>query len=278
MLRIWNGHSSSASFFHGTSLTKPPMKIIHTAVLLPVLLGGCSLSHQQQTNVDARQFVEGQISTQIQRIAEAQKSLQQASGTIKSKVLSPRKKLAPVVASKTSSGAGQTSSPLILQDLSTIKSPGTQGTTAVFRPPTRSSAVPTPTISAPPHTPVSKLLANKEKNLIASPSSKPMMMTSPASAVMPAPKIWRIEAGSTLKDTLFNWAAAEKCIAPGITTWTVAWQTPVNYRIDAPLQFKGDFLTALNSLFTLYGSAKVPLYAGTRSAQCVVSVDDKEIQ
>lgn len=276
------------------------MKIIHTAVLLPVLLGGCSLSHQQQTNVDARQFVEGQISTQIQRIAEAQKSLQQASGTIKSKVLSPRKKLAPVVASKTSSGAGQTSSPLILQDLSTIKSPGTQGTTAVFRPPTRSSAVvggsspplppkqgkpnqpssavPTPTKSAPPHTPVSKLLANKEKNLIASPSSKPMMMTSPASAVMPAPKIWRIEAGSTLKDTLFNWAAAEKCIAPGITTWTVAWQTPVNYRIDAPLQFKGDFLTALNSLFTLYGSAKVPLYAGTRSAQCVVSVDDKEIQ
>ncbi|EQB0377719.1 toxin co-regulated pilus biosynthesis Q family protein [Serratia marcescens] len=91
------------------------------------------------------------------------------------------------------------------------------------------------------------------------------------------PKVWRIEAGSTLKDTLFSWAAAEKCSTPDVANWTVAWLTSANYRIDAPLQFEGSFRDALNSLFTLYGTAKVPLYAGIRHAQCVISVDDKEI-
>ncbi|MFV8808508.1 toxin co-regulated pilus biosynthesis Q family protein, partial [Yersinia enterocolitica] len=102
-----------------------------------------------------------------------------------------------------------------------------------------------------------------------------------ATVVMPktvvSPKVWRIEAGSTLKDTLFNWSATEKCSTPGVSHWTVAWLTPVNYRIDAPLQFEGSYREALNNLFTLYGSAKVPLYAGIRSNQCVISVDDKEI-
>lgn len=91
------------------------------------------------------------------------------------------------------------------------------------------------------------------------------------------PKVWRIEAGSTLKDTLFNWAASETCSTPGVANWTVAWLTQANYRIDAPLQFEGNFRDALNGLFTLYGTAKVPLYAGIRNEQCVISVDDKEI-
>lgn len=91
------------------------------------------------------------------------------------------------------------------------------------------------------------------------------------------PKVWRIEAGSTLKDTLFNWAASETCSTPGVANWTVAWLTQANYRIDAPLQFEGSFRDALNGLFTLYGTAKVPLYAGMRNEQCVISVDDKEI-
>ncbi len=75
----------------------------------------------------------------------------------------------------------------------------------------------------------------------------------------------------------FNWAASEACNQPGISHWTVAWSTPVNYRIDAPLQFEGSFRDALNSLFTLYGTAQVPLYAGIRPLQCVISVDDKEV-
>lgn len=98
-----------------------------------------------------------------------------------------------------------------------------------------------------------------------------------------APKViqvrhWRIETGSTVKDWLYSQAATETCTVPGIKNWTVAWLTPTNYRVDAPLTFDGNFREMLNRLFTLYGTAKVPLYAGVRAAQCVVSVDDKEVQ
>lgn len=346
------------------------MKIIHTSVLLPVLLGGCSLSHHKETDVNAREFVNGQITTQMQRIAEAQKSLQLVSRTITSQTLPPKQILAPVAVSKTS--AAPMSSSATQRSLSAIKSLGTPGPYSVVNVNTRhlkleamlQAIIPpgwTPVISADlkqkfnsrlsltandqwpyvlnkllqqngwvalidwskkqvsvaywtpefsanpagntsplpqpemskqagsssgtatqmksdrPRNPFSQSRAAEKNTLVVSPSIKPVTKVSPVSVTVPAPKIWRIDAGSTLKDTLFNWAAAEKCIAPGVKTWTVAWLTPVNYRIDAPLQFKGDFRTALNSLFTLYGSARVPLYAGIRRAQCVVSVDDKEL-
>ncbi|WP_080350246.1 toxin co-regulated pilus biosynthesis Q family protein [Serratia marcescens] len=94
-------------------------------------------------------------------------------------------------------------------------------------------------------------------------------------AVTP-PVSWNITAGTTLRDALFSWAATARCEAPGIQNWTIAWSTQVNYRVDAPLHFTGSFRDALNGLFTLYGTAKVPLYAGVRPAQCVVVVDDRE--
>lgn len=89
---------------------------------------------------------------------------------------------------------------------------------------------------------------------------------------------WRIETGNTVKDWLYSQASAETCNVPGIKNWTIAWLTPTNYRVDAPLNFDGSFREMLNRLFTLYGTAEVPLYAGVRAAQCVVSVDDKEVQ
>lgn len=88
---------------------------------------------------------------------------------------------------------------------------------------------------------------------------------------------WRIEAGNTVKDWLYSQASVETCNVPGIKNWTIAWLTPTNYRVDAPLNFDGSFREMLNRLFTLYGTAQVPLYAGVRAAQCVVSVDDKEV-
>ncbi|PIF06890.1 TcpQ domain-containing protein [Candidatus Pantoea floridensis] len=109
----------------------------------------------------------------------------------------------------------------------------------------------------------------------------------PASRIPAAPAIapaavqlrhWRIETGSTVKDWLYTQGVAETCAVPGIKTWTIAWLTPTNYRVDAPLNFDGSFREMLNRLFTLYGTAKVPLYAGVRAAQCVVTVDDKEVQ
>lgn len=103
----------------------------------------------------------------------------------------------------------------------------------------------------------------------------------PAVAVIPPAVVqvrhWRIESGNTVKDWLYSQAAAETCATPGVKNWTVAWLTPTNYRVDAPLAFNGSFREMLNQLFTLYGTAKVPLYAGVRAAQCVVAVDDKEV-
>jgi len=95
------------------------MKIIHTSVLLPVLLGGCSLSHQKQTDVDARQFVDGQITTQLQRIALAQENLQQASRTVTPK---PSPVTSPVAAVSPQAPAPSTTG--TLRGLSAIKSLG----------------------------------------------------------------------------------------------------------------------------------------------------------
>lgn len=88
------------------------------------------------------------------------------------------------------------------------------------------------------------------------------------------PLIWRANTGVTLKDTLLDWTIREKCAAGG--NWKLAWNTSVNYRIDAPLVFTGSFQKAINDLFILYGAASTPLYAATQSAQCVLLVDDKE--
>ncbi|PAV11568.1 hypothetical protein CBG25_00330 [Arsenophonus sp. ENCA] len=49
----------------------------------------------------------------------------------------------------------------------------------------------------------------------------------------------------------------------------------VNYQIDAPLKFSGDFKSALRSVLELYQSAKKPLYAETNSAQCLIRITDK---
>jgi hypothetical protein len=333
------------------------MKIIHTTMLIPVLLGGCSLPHQRPADSDARQFVDTQISTHLQLIGLAQKSLQQASTTQQPADPSPAK-----LSIATPSVPKAKNAPGTLRGLTSIKSLGTPealtlvsvrshnlgleamlykvipaGWTAVisadlkaqFRqrmtleandqwpyvldgllrqhgwvalidwpkkqvsvaystpafttqlmsePPAIKSVIaaankvsyPTATIPTAPRNPFS---GSRD---IAVPA-QPGKATVPTVKAEPTPKIWRAEVGSTLKDTLFTWAAGEKCETAGIDNWTVAWLTPTKYRIDAPLQFEGNFRDALNGVFALYNKAKVPLYAGIRSSQCVVSVDDKEL-
>lgn len=86
---------------------------------------------------------------------------------------------------------------------------------------------------------------------------------------------WRAEQGATLKDTLYQWAAAEACANSLKGNWNVIWLTEVNYRIDAPLFFSGSFREALTALFRLYSAAKVPLYAGISRSQCLLKVDTK---
>ncbi len=335
-----------------------PMKIIHTSMLLPVLLGGCSLPNHRPADSDARQFVDALISTNLQHIELAQKSVKQASAMMQP-VRSPQTKTNITTPPATATA----SAPDTLRGLTRIKSLGTPETFTLVRvkahnlglEATLNKVIPagwTAIISADiqtqsrqritleandqwpyvldellhqhgwvalidwPKKQVSvaystPILATKSVNtqIVAKPETaanatnpssptaivatgsrnpfngtrdkstpaQPKNVAVPVVKAVPTPKVWRIEAGSTLKDTLFSWAAAEKCSTPGVANWTVAWLTSANYRIDAPLQFDGSFRDALNSLFTLYGTAQVPLYAGVRQAQCVISVDDKEI-
>lgn len=135
-----------------------------------------------------------------------------------------------------------------------------------------------PTVAVPaaktagPHNPFS---ASRQATTIVS-TTTPVSQ----SAIKPVatPKVWQAKTGSTLKDTLFLWAANEKCIKGDNDTWRVAWMTDVNYRIDAPLSFSGPFREALNDVFHLYTTAAVPLYAGISTTQCLIEVDDKEVR
>ncbi|EET6339199.1 pilus assembly protein [Escherichia coli] len=86
------------------------------------------------------------------------------------------------------------------------------------------------------------------------------------------PRQWKMEKGTTLKDGLARWTSSEKCPHG---TWTLRWETPVNYSIDAPLVFTGSFRQALEQLFALYTPVEKPLYARTSTAQCLLRVTDR---
>lgn len=121
---------------------------------------------------------------------------------------------------------------------------------------------------------------------VLSTSPAPLAKTTSEKGVAPLPTLtpqakvaslnqtaWRGEVGSTLKDTVFRWSATQTCSAGG--NWRVIWDTPVDYRIEAPLNFNGDFKAGLNGIFGLYQHAKKPLYAYTNSTQCLIKVTDK---
>lgn len=84
---------------------------------------------------------------------------------------------------------------------------------------------------------------------------------------------WKAVAGSTLKESLTDWAGKADCSGGG--HWVVIWQTSTDYRIDAPLVFKGNFESALVQVFDLYKKADKPLFAEAYRLQCLVSVTDK---
>lgn len=99
------------------------------------------------------------------------------------------------------------------------------------------------------------------------------IVTAPVTTPAPAPPaIWQAHKGDTLKDTLLRWTRESPCRG---TDWTVIWSTPVNYHIDAPLQFPGDFRAALTGIFTLYKTADKPLFAVVNAHQCVIQVTDR---
>ncbi|XUA21464.1 toxin co-regulated pilus biosynthesis Q family protein (plasmid) [Citrobacter sp. OP27] len=133
----------------------------------------------------------------------------------------------------------------------------------VCTPPTK------PAVSPSPHNPFSAT-ATTTPSIPKAPSVLigPVIHTPP-----PVPtRVWRAETGQTLRDVIYAWAATADCHSGH---WSVQWVTPVNYRIDAPLSFSGTWKAALTGIFSLYEKAATPLYAGTSTPQCLVTVDDK---
>lgn len=101
-------------------------------------------------------------------------------------------------------------------------------------------------------------------------------LTSMTLRAHPTPaQTWQIEKGVTLKEGVMAWTIKSPCLGPGVKNWTVYWQTPVHYQIEAPLHFRGDFKSALRSVLELYQSARKPLYAQIHSAQCLIRITDK---
>lgn len=93
--------------------------------------------------------------------------------------------------------------------------------------------------------------------------------------VLPSGPEWKAAAGITLQESLTAWA--EKADCPNGGHWVVIWQTPVDYRIEAPLTFRGSFESALDQVFELYRPAEKRLYAEAHRAQCLVSVAGRPV-
>ncbi|EAO5493984.1 TcpQ domain-containing protein [Salmonella enterica subsp. enterica] len=106
---------------------------------------------------------------------------------------------------------------------------------------------------------------------VPAPVATPLTGT-PVTAVTSGPE-WKATAGSTLQESLSDWANKADCAGGG--HWVVIWQTSTDYRIDAPLVFKGSFESALVQVFDLYKKADKPLFAEASRLQCLVSVTDK---
>ncbi|MFQ6245940.1 TcpQ domain-containing protein [Yersinia enterocolitica] len=101
---------------------------------------------------------------------------------------------------------------------------------------------------------------------------KPENIPVPSPVITPVGQLWRAEVGSTLKETLNRWAGQTKCTNGGY--WMVIWPVLLDYRIDAPLAFNGNFESALVQIFELYRQADKPLFAQASRLQCLVAVSD----
>ncbi|EMF3212330.1 toxin co-regulated pilus biosynthesis Q family protein [Escherichia coli] len=82
-------------------------------------------------------------------------------------------------------------------------------------------------------------------------------------------------AGTTLRENIIKWAEETKCESMASTHWMVIWPLSVtDYRLDAPLMFRGSFESAMEQVFELYRTAQKPLYAQASRMQCIITVSD----
>lgn len=153
-------------------------------------------------------------------------------------------------------------------------------------PPVTTLATKAPASADSPKNPFSSPATNAKTPPVTAPV-KPSTPTTPVAVVKPQPltgqpvtpvaegKTWLAPSGTTLREMLMKWAQETRCESGASTHWTVIWPVSVtDYRLDAPLTFRGSFETLLGQIFDLYRTAQKPLYAEASRMQCVVSVTD----
>lgn len=134
-------------------------------------------------------------------------------------------------------------------------------TTAV-RPSTPASAAP----NASNQLAVSKPAAAVTTAAVVTPAIEVKTATPPR----PLPQVWTAEVGSTLRDTVEEWAKKAR--------WRVIWaQEDLNYPIEAPLHFEGPFQEAIKQLFPLYDNAPRSFVVdGSEGSQSVLYVAERK--
>ncbi|MDD1954291.1 TcpQ domain-containing protein [Pseudomonas sp. 8209] len=98
----------------------------------------------------------------------------------------------------------------------------------------------------------------------------PAIEVKPAPPPRPLPQVWTAEVGSTLRDSVEEWAKKAR--------WRVIWaQEDLNYPIEAPLHFEGSFQEAVKQLFPLYDNAPRSFVVdGSEGSQSVLYVAERK--
>lgn len=98
----------------------------------------------------------------------------------------------------------------------------------------------------------------------------PAIEVKPTPSPRPLPQVWTAEVGSTLRDSVEEWAKKAR--------WRVIWaQEDLNYPIKAPLHFEGSFQEAIEQLFPLYDNAPRSFVVnGSEGSQSVLYVAERK--
>lgn len=145
--------------------------------------------------------------------------------------------------------------------------PAKDGSLPAAAPNSAAKSLPAPVPSLPDQLDKSKP-RSVQPNAPAGPKPKTKVRTIPAPR--PLPQVWTAEVGSTLRESVEEWAKK--------ANWRVIWaQEDLNYPIEAPLRFEGSFQEAIKQLFPLYDNAPRPFVVdGSEGAQSVLHVAERK--
>lgn len=113
--------------------------------------------------------------------------------------------------------------------------------------------------------------AGTTKQVTAAPNAS--TASTPVSTAVAAPKplvqVWTASTGSTLRQTVEGWAAT--------ADWKLIWKVDdLDYPIDAPLRFEGNFQEAIKQIFPLYDGAPRSFVVDGSSSQRLIYIAERK--